>query len=264
MWAKKSTALAGAPTQETSQYPDYTSAFAPVAEPEFQPWNGTGYLEEEAPAATENGIFSTIGVVDKRRPVGPQVRLPGALGKFMGGIIERHEYALALRGEKGAGKSRLQYQILNMLAALGMNCALFSLEIDKNSSVVQRYTEAYIAPANRARVQVASEAPGGLKAIKEAAAMFDVVAIDSWGKIEGTEAKDFDKIRKEFPACLFIVIFQSTSNGTARGGPAAEYDASAVCQVNLPGVAVMEKNRYAQGPADEFQYDVNKQTIVGA
>jgi hypothetical protein len=162
-----------------------------------------------------------------------------------------------MRGEKGAGKSRLQYQILNLFAFLGLNCALFSLEIDKNSSVVSDYTRDYIDAPNRARVKIASEAPGGLKAIREAAAKFDVVAVDSWGKIADVQPTDFDAIRKEFPATLFVVIFQSTSNGTARGGPSAEYDASAVCQVNLPGLAEMEKNRYAKQAADYYQFDVN-------
>jgi hypothetical protein len=215
--------------------------------------------ETETPqlAAEEDGIFTTIGQKDARRPVGPSLALPGELGKFLGSVIERHEWALAMRGEKGAGKSRLQYQILNLFAALGLSCALFSLEIDKNSSVVSDYTQAYIDAPNRARVKIASEAPKGLQAIREAAAKFDVVAVDSWGKIADVQPGDFDLIRKEFPACLFVVIFQSTSNGTARGGPSAEYDASAVCQVNLPGLAEMEKNRYAKQAADFYQFDVN-------
>lgn len=236
----------------------------PAAEPVFTPWFDGGAAPDAAPDspdAAPNGIFTTIGQKDTRRAVGETLPLPGALGKFIG-TIERHEYAMALRGDKGAGKSRLQYQILNLLAFVGLNCALFSLEIDKNSNVVERYTKLYIAPANRARVQIASEAPGGMKAIRDAAKKFDVVGIDSWGKIPGVAAGDFDKLRKEFPRTLFIVIFQSTTAGTARGGSANEYDASAVCQVNLPGVAVMEKNRYATGAADELKYDVNAQQLT--
>jgi hypothetical protein len=271
-WAKKSAALAGAPETTTSFYNPYAGAAlpeqVPVATAEaagFAPYYGGESAPTQAPetAATKNGIFTTIGQKDASRPSGPSLKLPGGLGRFLGPVIELHEYALALRGDKGAGKSRLQYQILNLLASLGLDCALFSLEIDKNSQVVQRYTDMYIAPNNRGRVQVASEAPGGIKAIKAAAEKFGVVAIDSWSKIPGVQATDFDALRKAHPRCLFIVIFQSTSGGTSRGGPSVEYDASAVCQVNVPGVAVMEKNRYATGPADEYQFDVNAQKLIG-
>jgi hypothetical protein len=43
--------------------------------------------------------------------------------------------------------------------------------------------------------------------IKAAAKEFDVICIDSWGKIPGTKADDFDKLRKKFPKTMFIVIF---------------------------------------------------------
>ena len=43
---------------------------------------------------------------------------------------------------------------------------------------------------------------------------------------------------------MFIVIFQSTTNGTARGGSMPEYDADIVIQVANGGRAYCEKNRY--------------------
>jgi len=264
---KKSGALAGAPNQNTSPYEPYRGvpAAAASAQPsaDFYP----GYEQEEDEAEEEeeeDSLFTPIGQKDKRRPVGETLPLRGALGKFLGPVIERHEWALVLRGEKGAGKTRMQYQILNLFASMGLKCALFTLEIDKNSDVVSRNTDLYIAPANRANIKATSEAPGGLAAIEAAAEVFDVVAVDSWSKISGVQPTDLDKMRKKYPRTLFVAIYQSTSGGTARGGPAAEYDASAVCQVNLPGVAVMEKNRYAQGAADEFQWDVNAQKLIGA
>jgi hypothetical protein len=207
-------------------------------------------------------LFTRIGEKDHRQASGTAIKLPGDLGLFLGNI-EDHEYALAIRGEKGAGKTRLVYQLLDAFASIGMDGGLFSLEIAKNSDVVRRNTEAYIKPANRGRVLIASEAQS-LDTIRQAARTFKVVAIDSWGKIPGLQIGDFDKIRKEFPNTLFLVIFQSTTNGTSRGGSSSEYDASAVCQVNLPGVAVMEKNRYATGAADELKYLVNEQRLATA
>jgi hypothetical protein len=256
--------LGSVPAKDADPYGPYfgPSDDAPAVAGPLDEWGQP--QEPQGPQKPKaNGIFSAIGEKDLSRPAGQTLPLPGPLGQFIG-KIERMEYAFALRGDKGAGKSRLQYQILNLFASIGLNCALFSLEINKNSDVVARYTEKYIAPRNRPRVQIASEAPGGLAAIRSAAKEFDVVAIDSWGKIDGVQPGDFDKIRKEFPLTLFIVIFQSTGAGTARGGITSEYDASAVCQVNAPGIAVFEKNRYATGAADELQWDVNKQELLGA
>lgn len=218
------------------------------------------------PAGLES-LFSTIGVKDTRQAIGNTLKLPGDLGRFLGNI-EDHEYALALRGEKGAGKTRFLYQVVNLLASIDKRVGFFSLEVHKNSNVTDGYTEKYIKPQYRhpdaPRVVIASEAPKGLLNIRQAAQAFDVVAIDSWSKVPGAKPEDFDKLRKEFPRTMFLVIFQSTSGGTARGGPAAEYDASAVCQVDLPGLAVMEKNRYATGAADELVYDVNEQRLLDA
>ncbi|RSK24180.1 hypothetical protein [Hymenobacter metallilatus] len=208
-----------------------------------------------------DALFTPIGVKDTRRPAGEALALPGDLGRFVG-VIERHEYALVLRGDKGAGKTRLLYQLKNLFASVGLSVASFSLEIDKNSTVVAKNTAAYIAPANRVRIKIASEVPQGLATIRQAAEHFDVVAIDSWSKIPGTSPTDFDALRKAYPRTVFLVIFQSTTAGTARGGSSSEYDASAVCQVDLPGIAHFEKNRYATGPADELRYDVNEQRLT--
>jgi hypothetical protein len=154
------------------------------------------------------------------------------------------EYAVVLRGDKGAGKTRFLYQIKNAFASAGFDVGSFSLEIDKRSDIVTRMKDEYIDPKNRAKVQIASEAPDGIKTIRQAAKVFPVIAIDSWGKL-GVPQTEFDKLRKEFPETFFIVIFQSTTAGTARGGSGAEYDAGAVIQVATGGIAYCEKNRYA-------------------
>ena len=207
-----------------------------------------------------SALFTPVGERDTRRPSGPRLRLPGDIGTWLG-HIERHEYALALRGEKGAGKTRLLFQLMDAFAAVGLNVGAFSLEIDKNSDLITKMRDAYIKPDNHSRIVVASEAPRGVNTLREAAKAFDVVAIDSYGKVPGIKPEDFDKLRKEFPATIWLVIFQSTTAGTARGGSAVEYDAAAVAQVIVPGVAYFEKNRYAEGPADELKYLVMEQRL---
>jgi len=172
-----------------------------------------------------------------------KIELPGDLGKFLG-YVERYEYSILLRGEKGAGKSRMTYQMMNTFALAGFTVGCFSLEIGKQSNIVKDMRNSYISPTIANKVMIADAAPNGLEDIKDAARQFDVVCIDSWGKIPGVQSEDFDTLRKEFPKTMFIIIFQSTTNGTARGGSAPEYDAGMVIQVAKGGRAYCEKNRY--------------------
>lgn len=196
---------------------------------------------------------------ERQRTIKP-LRLPGDLGRFLGDL-EQYEYALVLRGEKGAGKSRLMYQLMNLFSSVGMTVADFSLEMAKDSKVAKDYEAAYIHPSNRPRIQHADELPQGLETIRQAAQFFDVIVIDSWSKI-GVKQEEFDKLRKEFKNVLWIVIFQSTTAGTARGGIGAEYDAGAVLQVQNGGIAVFEKNRYATAESMELAYKVFEQKAV--
>ncbi|RDC65075.1 hypothetical protein [Adhaeribacter pallidiroseus] len=186
--------------------------------------------------------------------------LPGGLGKFLG-RIEDFEYAVVLRGDKGAGKTSLLYQIKNLFATVGKSVASFTLEIGKESNVVERLTNKYIAPKNRDKILISSIAPDGLETIRKAAQHFDVIAIDSWSKLNAKQ-EEFDKLRKECPKTMFIVIFQSTTGGTARGGSMAEYDAGTVIQVDAPGIAKCEKNRYALEQYLDATYEVHKQNLI--
>ena len=172
-----------------------------------------------------------------------KITLPGDLGRFLG-YVERYEYSILLRGEKGAGKTRLLYQLMNTFALAGFRVASFSLEIGKSSNIVRDMRNTYIHPTIAHNIFIADQTPNGLKDIETAAKQFDVVCIDSWGKIGNTKPDDFDKLRKKYPNTMFVVIFQSTTNGTARGGSMPEYDAGIVIQVANGGRAYCEKNRY--------------------
>ncbi len=190
-----------------------------------------------------NGLFTPI-TENAPESNHDKIELPGDLGKFLG-YVERYEYAILLRGEKGAGKTRLTYQMMNTFAKAGFTVGCFTLEIGKNSNLVKDMRDQYLSPAIASKVQIAEACPNGLSDIKAAAKAFDVVVIDSWGKIPNTKQDDFDKLRKEHPNTMFVVIFQSTTNGTARGGSMPEYDAGVVIQVQEGGKAICEKNRYS-------------------
>ena len=187
-------------------------------------------------------IFSNIANPPKADFI-KSIKLKGQIGFWMGDI-ELFEYSLVLRGDKGAGKSRLMFQLMDVFAEAKKKVCLFSLEMDARSKIIANYRDEYILNRNKKRIQIASEAPKGIDTIREAAKHFDVVCIDSWQKVSGVKQEDFDKLRKEFPDTAFIIIFQSNTKGGTRGGNMADYDAQAVCHVKEGGRAIWEKNRF--------------------
>ncbi|GAA4850861.1 hypothetical protein [Algivirga pacifica] len=212
-----------------------------------------------SPKVTALGtLFHPINAIQQNEDT--LIKLPGAIGQFIR-AVERNEYALVLRGDRGAGKTRFLFQLINAFGSVhGVNkIGLFSLEIAENSHVITQMRNEYIVPHYQSKVFIAGKATS-IETISQAAAQFDVVAIDSFNKIPGIRQEDFDKLRKAYPNTFFLVIFQSTTAGTARGGIMSEYDAQAVIHIKKGGIAIMEKNRYASG--EEVQYDVFNQKII--
>lgn len=170
-------------------------------------------------------------------------RLRGDLGKFLG-EYDRHCYTIALKGDKGAGKSRLMFQLVNAYAGAKLRCAILSLEMSPESSVIQNYATSYIEPKNKAQIAITGESQD-YESLSKICSMYDVVAIDSWNKVRGAVQTDFDRLQKEHPETIIISIFQSTTGKVTRGGNMVEYDAGTVIQVHKGGHAECEKNRYA-------------------
>jgi hypothetical protein len=90
---------------------------------------------------------------------------------------------------------------------------------------------------------VTGEAPNGFDTVKQAAKAFDVVAIDSWQKLDILNQR-FDELRNEYPNTIFIVIFQQNGEGGTRGGVTADYDAPVAIKVHR--VDADYKNNYAE------------------
>ncbi len=174
---------------------------------------------------------------------GKTYRIKGDLGQFLG-EYDRNNYTIVLRGDKGAGKSRLLYQLINAFAGKQLRVAFLSLEMAKNSSITQRYKNEYISKANLKRIDITDQAPT-YDDLNTICKDYDVVGIDSWTKLKGITQLDFDRLQKDNPNTIIICIFQSTTGKVTRGGNMPEYDAGTVIQVNKGGLAECEKNRYA-------------------
>ncbi|KXX72767.1 hypothetical protein [Flammeovirga sp. SJP92] len=197
--------------------------------------------------------------IDKTRPSTTLIQLPTIVGDFLENV-ERKEYALVLRGQKGAGKSTLLFQIMNAFGIAGYSVCFFSLEMAGDSKLISNMRDKHISAHAQRNTYIVSDTPNGIKDLEEAARKFDVVAIDSFSKVKGAKQGDFDYLRKKYPNTFFIVIFQSTTAGTARGGSMSEYDAQCVIQCNYPGIAHCEKNRYSEG--EKIYYDIHNKKIV--
>ncbi|GAB4235491.1 MAG: hypothetical protein Tsb0034_09630 [Ekhidna sp.] len=195
----------------------------------------------------KSSIFESMTDIESG-PSETSFQLSGDLGKLLGDL-ERFELAITLEGDQGGGKTRFGYQLADAFAELGNQIAVFSLEIGKRSDLIRRMREEYVDPTNQRKIFITDQLPDGFETIRKASKQFDVVIIDSWNKLN-VHSSQFDKLRKDFPNTIFIVIFQRTTRGTIRGGTAPLFDAG----INLEVVKVDDtfKNNYAVGTKNRY------------
>lgn len=145
-----------------------------------------------------------------------------------------------------------------------MNVAMFSLEIGRKSDLVRRMREEYLEEENRADIFITDQLPEGFDTIRKAARDFDVIIIDSWNKLY-VKSSEFDRLRKEFPDTIFIIIFQRTTQGTIRSGTAPLFDAGInlemvkVDDTFMNNYAVTTKNRYG---VTGIKYNITQGEII--
>ncbi|PTB97988.1 antirestriction protein [Marivirga lumbricoides] len=209
-------------------------------------------------------IFDSMNDINTA-PSESSFRLAGDLGKLLGDL-EMFELAITLEGDQGGGKTRFGYQLADAFAGLNNQVAIFSLEIGRRSDLIRRMREEYVTPANRGKIFITDQLPDSFETIRKAAKEFDVVVIDSWNKLNA-HSSEFDKLRKDFPDTIFIVIFQRTTQGTIRGGTAPLYDAS----INLEVVKVDDsfKNNYAVATKNRYgetgiQYNIYSKRLINS
>lgn len=221
----------------------------------------TSLFGVKAPQTNYLASFTPFSRINGGRKV-ETYKLTGDLGKFLG-YYDRVCYTIALRGDKGAGKSRLLFQMVNAFQNNKLKCAVVSCEMMTNSSIVTGYRDEYLSPENREKVEASGDSPT-YDELNQLCKHFDVVAIDSWTKLNrraGLPQTDFDRLQKENPETIIIVIFQSTTGKVVRGGNMPEFDAGTVIHVGKGGRAVCEKNRYN---ATDVVYNVFEQKLESA
>jgi hypothetical protein len=210
----------------------------------------------------KRSLFDSMNEIDEA-PSENSFRLAGDLGVLLGDL-ERFELAITLEGDQGGGKTRFSYQLANGFADIDMKVAMFSLEIGRKSDLVRRMREEYLEAENRDNIFITDQLPEGFDTIRKAAKDFDVIIIDSWNKLH-VKSTEFDRLRKEFPNTIFIIIFQRTTQGTIRGGTAPLFDSG----INLEVVKVDDTftNNYAVATKNRYgvtgtQYNITQQKII--
>ncbi len=198
-----------------------------------------------------------------QEPKGKTIKLQGDIGKFLG-ELEQNELAITLEGDQGAGKSQLQYQIVNAFADAGLKNGVFTLEMARNTVPNNAFINQYISPTNLPKIEFAEQAPEGIATIRKAAPLFDAIFIDSWGKLKA-EKDDFDKLRKDFPNTIFVVIFQRTGAKIIRGGTNPLYDAG--INIELFKVDDTFENNYAKTTKNRYgktglKYNISKKQLI--
>ncbi|WP_244299644.1 antirestriction protein [Aquimarina algiphila] len=210
---------------------------------------GLGSIDNPITIASKraSGLFSPMNMqshLDNTKTF----NLNGDLGVLLGDI-ERFELAITIEGDQGGGKTRFTYQLADAFADIGHEVAIFSLEIGSKSDLITRMKEEYLQPKNQNHIFITDQLPDGYKTISNATKDFDVIIIDSWNKT-GLPSQDFDRLRKQHPNTIFIVIFQRTTQKTIRGGTAPLFDAGINIEIIKAddtfknNYAITTKNRY--------------------
>ena len=157
-----------------------------------------------------------------------------------------------LDAEQGAGKTRLLFQVMNVMAGMGLNCLFISLEEHPASKLFRDKVLQYIAPENLERISAIDEVESWAK-VRPNIEAADVIFIDSFQKLPPNLDLDQD-IRKAFDGKWFFVIYQQTGTKSMRGGSKAAFDGDQILKVSKDpedyrnNYVYANKNRYNDAP----------------
>ncbi len=180
--------------------------------------------------------------------------VPGDIGRFLGQVEKKpvHSVVTTLDAEQGAGKTRFLFQVMNVMAGMGLRCLFLSLEEHPASKLFKDKVRQYIDPSNLDRISAMDEIEdwGAIRGNIDKA---DVIFIDSFQKLPLNVDLDHD-IRKAFNGKWFFVIYQQTGTKSMRGGSKAAFDGDQILKVQKDAedyknnYVYSNKNRYNDAP----------------
>lgn len=227
------------------------------------------------PSAIAKSKNPLVKSMAERSGSGEYYELPGGLGEFIGRIEKkpRESVVITLDAPQGSGKTRLLFQIMNLIASMGMRVLYLSFEEHPDSDLFTMKRDQYIDPANHDKIDTIAELPNGYADFKSLVPEYDWIFTDSFGKKEllcgGRFDLDKDQ-RKAFDGKVFVDIYQRTQDGKMRGGSVAQFDADAVMKIDKDpsgnyknNIAFFDKHRYQTRPLNEMRYNIFHQELEG-
>lgn len=157
------------------------------------------------------------------------------------GAITREMFFCSITGDAGAGKSEFSFFITKILTQNKFKVLYLSLEMgicaeQQKRLLYWKINEEYFSICDKMQINQ----------LKEVANDYDVIIIDSFGKLNA-DTKEIDKLRQDFPKILFFAIFQKTTAGTMRGGSGTLFDSTMNINLSIENgnrKAKMVKSRY--------------------
>ncbi len=194
---------------------------------------------------------------------GGTYQLKGELGKFLGNLGEV-DCSITIRGDQGAGKSQLMWQVVDAFASIGKRVAVASPEMSGNSPTISKYRDQFISPENQSKI-LFTDQKLTVQELKDFADMYDVLFVDSFNQLKDYQQNQFEWLSKQLPNKCIVGLFQSTTGGEMRGGNKPEFDAYVNIEVNkvddsfVNNYAVCTKNRFG---GTGLKYNISKRKIV--
>lgn len=250
------------PTGKRVQRKPALASPAPVAE--------VNPVQEPQPAAVERKP-QVIRNNPKVRGIGAANDIPseyfevaGETGKFLQRVERKpfHSVVITLDGEQGAGKTTTLYQWMNDFALPGNRCVFISGEEHPDSDLAKEKANKYISAEAQKYLDITAEVES-VQELYSLVADYDIIFIDSWQKLlEMVGNINLDKdLRKKLNGKVFIVIFQQTTTGRAKGGAAVVFDGDIITKMvkgeNFEdNYAYFNKNRYTKVPLETLNYNI--------
>lgn len=193
----------------------------------------------------------------------------GEVAKFLQGVEKKpvHSVVITMDGEQGAGKTTTLYKFMNDIAQPGNKCLFISGEEHPQSSLAKDKVQKYLSQSAQANIDTIAE-------VKDMADLYDlikdyeIIFIDSWQKLQRMvkQIRLDEDLRKKFDGKVFVIIFQQTTTGRAKGGSEVVFDGDIIIKMVKEATfaenyAYFDKNRYTKVPLETIRYNIASGTV---
>lgn len=216
-------------------------------------------------APTLNGLRKMDAATEKS----PLWKIPGATGEFLQDVERKRKESVAVvfSTPAGTGKTTTVYKWMNDIAPVSPTLFL-SLEEHPDSNLATDKRDKYLSTAAQANMNTAGSVPDKAT-LKKWIEAHDVIVIDSWQKlVELIGSTKFDQeLRKAYDGKLFIIIFQETVDGKAKGGSDKVFDGDIIIKGEKgasfsQNYLYPEKHRYTKVPLGELRYMIDAHQVI--